>query len=226
MYGACDILHRGKRGVLHRRPAPLVVQWREERVTGGWKHALQGIPPYRRQHEVHLEDVVQLQGPRITPTRRELFLERKLAEERGRLNAARDELEAARDELETTRCEREATRGELDLLKARLDAAQRQIDRLSSTQMTAEEPAVENLSSVPEDTVSVPVQVTSQELVAGDRINLGVPNEDYTAIGRQLRLKDLATGEEFLCRHFAHPVIRYTEESWAPVEMTNTGGEA
>ena len=157
----------------------------------------------------------------VTPTRRELFLERKLAEERGRLNAARDE-------LETTRCEREAARGELDLLKARLDAAQRQIDRLSSTQMTAEEPAVENLSSVPVDTVSVPVQVTSQELVAGDRINLGVPNEDYTvlAIGRQLRLKDLATGEEFLCRHFAHPVIRYTEESWAPVEMTNTRGEA
>ena len=144
----------------------------------------------------------------VTPARRELFLERKLAEERGRLNAARDELEAARDEL--------------DVLKARLDAAQRQIDRLNSTQMTAEEPAVENLSSVPEDTVSVPVQVTSQELVAGDRINLGVPNEDYTvlAIGRQLRLKDLATGEEFLCRHFAHPVIRYTEE------MTNTGGEA
>lgn len=164
----------------------------------------------------------------VTPTRRELFLERKLAEERGRLNAARDELEAARDELETTRCEREAARGELDLLKARLDAAQRQIDRLSSTQITTEEPAVENLSSVPEDVVSVPVQVTSQELVAGDRINLGVPNEDYTvlAIGRQLRLKDLATGEEFLCRYFAHPVIRYTEESWAPVEMTNTGGEA
>ncbi len=164
----------------------------------------------------------------VTPTRRELFLERKLAEERGRLNAARDELEASRDELEITRCECEAARGELDLLKARLDAAQRQIDRLSSTQMTAEEPAVENLSSVPEDTVSVPVQVTSQELVAGDRINLGVPNEDYTvlAIGRQLRLKDLATGEEFLCRHFAHPVIRYTEESWAPVEMTNTRGEA
>lgn len=164
----------------------------------------------------------------VTPTRRELFLERKLAEERGRLNAARDELEAARDELEITRCECEAARGELDLLKARLDAAQRQIDRLSSTQMTAEEPAVENLSSVPVDTVSVPVQVTSQELVAGDRINLGVPNEDYTvlAIGRQLRLKDLATGEEFLCRHFAHPVIRYTEESWAPVEMTNTRGEA
>ena len=164
----------------------------------------------------------------VTPTRRELFLERKLAEERGRLNAARDELEAARDELEITRCECEAARGELDLLKARLDAAQRQIDRLSSTQMTAEEPAVENLSSVPVDTESVPVQVTSQELVAGDRINLGVPNEDYTvlAIGRQLRLKDLATGEEFLCRHFAHPVIRYTEESWAPVEMTNTRGEA
>lgn len=150
----------------------------------------------------------------VTPTRRELFLERKLAEERGRMNAARDELEAARDEL--------------DVLKARLDSAQRQIDRLNSTQMTAEEPAVENLSSVPEDVVSVPVQVTSQELVAGDRINLGVPNEDYMvlAIGRQLRLKDLATGEEFLCRHFAHPVIRYTEESWAPVEMTNTGGEA
>ena len=164
----------------------------------------------------------------VTPTRRELFLERKLAEERGRLNAARDELEAARDELETTRCEREAARGRLDLLKARLDAAQRQIDRLSSTQITTEEPAVENLSSVPEDVVSVPVQVTSQELVAGDKINLGVSNEDYTvlAIGRQLRLKDLATGEEFLCRHFAHPVIRYTEESWAPVEMTNTGGEA
>ena len=170
----------------------------------------------------------------VTPARRELFLERKLAEERGRLNAARDELEAARDELETTRVVLEATRGELDLLKARLDAAQRQIDRLNSTQITTEEPAVENLSSVPEDTVSVPVQVTSQELVAGDRINLGVPNEDYTvlAIGRQLRLKDLATGEEFLCRHFAHPIIRYTEESWAPEErqapeeMTNTGGEA
>lgn len=131
----------------------------------------------------------------ITPTKREMFLEKKLHEEKRNVQEAEETIQ----ELLAAITKNDAiTRNDADNTDSEAD-------------------------DVPADLVAVPMRVASQDLVVGDRINLGVPGEDYEvlATGRRLKLRDVSSNEEFLCRHFQQPVIRYTDEEHSQAEHSH-----